>query len=124
MHLSHSLARWSLEVDIDKYHHLIPVCLLGLTVFEKMQCQINRDIQIMMNKCNKCLPLSVITLPPHRGGQKSYRGRNKKICARSLQYLPLPWKKPIVRKQYLKGVHLSINRGYRNNQNSFRVIYL
>ena len=44
MYLSHNLARWSLEVDIyDKYHHLIPVCLLELTVFEKMQLQNNTD---------------------------------------------------------------------------------
>ena len=62
MHLSHSLARWSLEVDIDKYHDLILVCLLGLTVFEKMQCQNITDKQIMMNEGNKYLPSSVITL--------------------------------------------------------------
>ena len=32
------------------------------------------DNQIMMNESNKCLPPSVITLPPHRGGQTFYRG--------------------------------------------------
>ena len=90
MHLSHSLARWSLEVDIDKYHHLIPVFLLGLTVFEKIQCQNNKDEQIMMNEGKKCLPPSVITLPPHRGGQKLYKGGGKKN-ARTLKYFaPLP----------------------------------
>ena len=42
-----------MEVDIDKYHHLIPVCLSGLTVFEKkMQCENNQDKQIMMNEGN------------------------------------------------------------------------
>ena len=56
-----------MEVDIDKYHLLIPVCLLGLTVLEKVQCQTNTDNQIMMNEGNKCLLPSVINLPPHRG---------------------------------------------------------
>ena len=41
---------------------------MGLTVFEKMQCQNNTDKQIMMNEGNKCLPPSFITLPTHRGG--------------------------------------------------------
>ena len=67
MHLSHSLARGNLEVDIDKYHNFIPVCLLGPTVFEEMQCQNNTDNQIMMNEGNKCLPPTLINLPPHRG---------------------------------------------------------
>ena len=67
--LSQSWARWTLEVDIDEYHHLIPVCLLGLTVLEKMQCQNNTDNQIIVNESNKCFPPSVLTLPPHRGGQ-------------------------------------------------------
>ena len=91
MHLSHSLARWSLEVDIDKYHHLIPVCLLGLTVFEKMQCQNNTDNQIMMNEGNKCLPPSVITLPPHRGGgAKVLRGCNIFSAHRAQVYILTP----------------------------------
>ena len=34
----------------------------------------------MMNKCNKCLPPSVITLPSNRGGQKLYRGEQKKFA--------------------------------------------
>ena len=42
---------------IDKYHHLIPLCLLGLNVFEIMQCQNNTDKQIMMNEGKKCLSL-------------------------------------------------------------------
>ena len=68
MHLSHSLARWIQEVNIDKYHNLNPECLLGLTVFEKMQCQNNTDNQIMINEGNKLLSPSFITWPPHRGG--------------------------------------------------------
>ena len=49
MHLSHSLA-----IDIDRYPHLIPVCLLGFTVFEKMQYQNKTDNQIIMNEGIKC----------------------------------------------------------------------
>ena len=36
--------------------------------------------QIMMNEGNKCLPPSIITLPPHRGTAKIVQG-GKKMCA-------------------------------------------
>ena len=97
MHLSHSLARWSLEVNIDKYHHLISVCLLGLTVFEKMQCQNNTDNQIIMNEGNKCLPPSLITLPPHFAPKQIFAGWSKKKklrFARCFKYFAPPWQKP------------------------------
>ena len=96
MHLSHILARWSLEVVIDKYNHFIPVCLLGLNVSEKMQCQNNTDNQIMMNEGNKCLSHSLITLPPHRGREGGdFTGKGKKMRA-ALNIPPPPRQKPIV----------------------------
>ena len=81
-----NLARWSLEVDIDKYHDLIPVFCLGLTVFGKIQCQNNTDKQIMMNEGNTCLPPSVITFPPHssEGGKPFTWEGAKKISRFSL----------------------------------------
>ena len=48
------LARWSLEVD---YRCL---CLLGLNVLEKMQCQKNTDNQTMLIEGNKCFPPSLL----------------------------------------------------------------
>ena len=68
--------------DINKYHYLIPVCLLGLTVFKKC----NSNNQFMMNEGNKCLPSSVATFPHTAGGQKSYRGGE----IRSLKYFAPP----------------------------------
>ena len=82
--------RWSLEVDIDKYHHLIPVCLLGLAVFEKMQCQNNTNNQIMMNEDNKCLPPSVMNydFAPSEGGKKKLHASHA-----ASNILPPPGKK-------------------------------
>ena len=82
MHLSHSLVRWILEVDIDKYHHLIPVCLLGLTVFEKIQCPNNTDKQIMMNEGDKCLPPFCYTFAPTQKGAKVLQGAKKILASR------------------------------------------
>ena len=39
----------------------------------------------MMNDGNKCLPPSVITLPPHRVGQKYFTGGGGEICALHVQ---------------------------------------
>ena len=80
-HASHSLARWSLEVDIDKYHNLIPVCLLGLTVFEKMQWQNNTDNQVMMNEGNKCFSPLCYNFSPTQRGAKILLGGEKKLRA-------------------------------------------
>ena len=60
---------WSLEVDIDKYHHLIPVCLLGLPVFEKCNTN-NTDNQIMLNDIDKYSLLFCYNLAPTQRGAK------------------------------------------------------
>ena len=42
IYLTAKLGGACLEVDKDKYHHLIPVCLLGLTVFKKCNAKTTR----------------------------------------------------------------------------------
>ena len=65
---------------------------MGLTVFEKMECQNNTDNQIMMNEGNKCLSHSLITLPPHRGREGGdFTGKGKKMRA-ALNIPPPPAK--------------------------------
>ena len=63
-----------------EYHHLIPVCLLGLTVVEKMQRQNNTDNQIMINVCPPLLLLC-----PHTEGGKNLTGGAKKLRAPQLE---------------------------------------
>ena len=61
---------------------------IGTHSLKKMQWQNNTDNQIIITEGNKCLPPSVKTLPPRRGGQKSREGLEI-LC-------PPPWQKPIV----------------------------
>ena len=77
--------------DIDEYHHLIPVCLLEPTVFEKMQGQNNTDNKNMMKERNKRLPPSVITLPQHRKNKNFTGGWGaKKMCVLCAQIKLFP----------------------------------
>ena len=47
-HLSHRLARWSLEVDIDKYHQ-------GRTMFLPVQNISNCALSVQNNVCPLCV---------------------------------------------------------------------
>ena len=61
---------------------------IGTHSLKKMQWQNNTDNQIIINEGNKCLPPSVKTLPPRRGGKNLGEGLEI-LC-------PPPWQKPIV----------------------------
>ena len=87
----------SLEVDIDKYHHLISCMFIATHCFQKMQCQNNTDNKIMMNEGNKYFHPLCYNFAPTQRGAKNLHGAKKCVrFARSLKYFaPAPMYNPV-----------------------------